>query len=196
MKAELLRTQKEVADYKFAWDSSSIVAITDASGIIIHVNENFCKISKYRPDELIGNTHKVVNSGHHPYQFFNSLWKTISGGKIWKGEIKNRAKDGSFYWVDTTIVPFIDTAGKPYQYMAIRNDITARKRAEEEIIVLNGTLEHKVAERTAQLTKAQKDIDHIFEMVSEVFFSFDAGIPRFMRVSPSCQKVFGYTSGN
>jgi PAS domain S-box-containing protein len=194
MKSELAKTQQEVADYKYALDSSSIVAITDAEGIILYANENFCRISQYSAGELLGKTHKIINSGYHPKQFFTELWATITSGKVWKGEIKNRARDGSFYWVDTTIVPFIDGTGRPYQYLAIRNDITQRKEAEEKIVSLNTALEQKVNAGTAQLLQVNKELDHLLEMVSEVFFSFDIGSQRFLRVSPSCLKVFGYTN--
>jgi PAS domain S-box-containing protein len=130
----LQQTIQELFAYKYALDESAIVAITDQKGIIKHVNDNFCKISKYSKEELIGQDHRIINSGYHEKAFIRNLWVTIAKGNIWKGELKNKTKDGSFYWVDTTIVPFLNENGKPYQYAAIKSDITERKLNEEKII--------------------------------------------------------------
>jgi PAS domain S-box-containing protein len=163
---QLQRTQSEISDYKHALDESSIVAITDQKGIIKHVNNNFCKISKYSAPELIGQDHRIINSGHHPKEFIRNLWVTIANGRIWRGELKNKAKDGSFYWVDTTIVPFLSEKGKPYQYLAIRSDITPRKLAEEEILHINENLEKKIKERTYELTEALEREKELNDMKS------------------------------
>jgi PAS domain S-box-containing protein len=115
-------------------DQYSIVAITDKNGIITYVNKEFCRISGYSENELLGKTHSILKSGHHPPKFYKDLWKTISSGHVWRSEIKNKAKNGSFYWVKTIIVPFLDHRGNPQEYYSIRTDITEQKRLQEELI--------------------------------------------------------------
>jgi PAS domain S-box-containing protein len=143
---ELEKSMKALEDYKFSLDQSAIIAFTDQKGVITSVNENFCKISKYKNDEVVGKTHRIINSNYHPKDFFIDLWKTIAAGKVWRGEVKNKAKDGSFYWVDTTIVPFLDKKDRPFQYLAIRFDITERKKAEHERNSLQATIENSLNE--------------------------------------------------
>ena len=150
------KTLKEIADYKVALDEAAIVAITDQKGTIMHANDNFCKISKYSREELIGQDHRIVNSGYHSKEYIRNLWATIANGKVWKGELKNKAKDGTTYWVDTTIIPFLNEEGKPYQYVAIRADITERKVMDERILQLNNELEQRVEDRTEALRESEK----------------------------------------
>jgi len=133
LRRSLKATSKELADLKFALDEAAIVAITDQRGVITFVNDKFCEISKYTRDELVGQDHRIVNSTYHPKEFIRKIWTTIAKGQTWHGELRNKTKDGSYYWVDTTIVPFLDDHGKPYQYIAIRFDITERKLAEHRI---------------------------------------------------------------
>ena len=155
----LQATLRELEYQKIALDEHAIVSITDAKGVIKYVNDRFCGISQYDKLELLGKTHAILTSGHHPPEFFGDMWATIASGKVWRGEIRNRRKSGSHYWVETTIVPFLDEARRPYQYVSIRTDITSLKEAEAELRDAKELLEQRVEARTEELRRAKKELE-------------------------------------
>lgn len=130
---ELGDLERRLKDQIHALDQSAIVAITNAKGVISYVNPMFCELSEYTQEELIGQTHAIVNSSYHDRDFFLDMWRTIGKGQVWRGEVRNKAKSGRYYWVDTTIVPFVDANGSVEQFVAIRYDITDKKNTEAEL---------------------------------------------------------------
>ena len=125
--------ERRLEELRFALNAHSIIAVTDKRGVILDVNDRFCEVSKYSKAELIGQTHRLINSGYHPSEFFKEMWRVIGRGNVWRNEVCNRAKDGTEYWVDTTIVPLLDERGKPKRYVAIRTEETQRRQAEAKV---------------------------------------------------------------
>jgi len=151
--------------YKSALDEHAIFAVTDARGVIVYVNDKFCQISGYSRDEVVGKDHRLINSGHHPKSFFADLYRTIHAGKVWHGQICNRAKDGSTYWVQTTIVPQTDGQRRPSRFIAIRSDITQQKQAEHALQQATVELRSHVAARSAEVAVSEQRFQALADSV-------------------------------
>lgn len=178
---------EELSSIKQALDVAAIVAITDEKGNIIHANDKFCEISKYSREELLGKNHRIINSGFHPKEFFIEMWKTISSGQVWENEICNRAKDGSIYWVNTCIIPFLNENKKPYQYVSISYEITARKEAERKLKVYADKLEKSNRELENFASIAAHDLQ---EPLRKVLAFSDRLISRFSEQLPEDAKNY------
>lgn len=198
------RTEKELNDYKQALDASSIVAITDKKGLIIYANENFSRISKYGIDELIGKDHRIVNSGYHPRSYMKEMWKTITQGEIWRGEFRNKTKDGNIYWVDATIIPFLDRDGHPYQYLSIRNDITQRKFAEESMLQMKEQMHEQRLQEQKKLTRVminaqERERNHIGRELHDNVNQILAGTKIYLgmaaKKNPQARELIDYSLG-
>jgi len=165
---------KRLQEIQFALDKSVVLSITDANGILQYVNEKFCVLSKFTKEELLGQPYSIVNSGYHSKAFFEELWETITHGDIWEGEICNQAKDGSIFWLMTTIIPFKDEAGQPTQYVAIRKDITETKTVERKLQQLTVELEDRVFQRTQNLEALNEEFSGIILHYEQLFSSMQS----------------------
>jgi PAS domain S-box-containing protein len=204
----LMAKYGQASDIYKVLNDHSIIAITNKQGMLTYVNDKFCTISQYSPEELLGHTHKVSKSDHHPASFFAGLWQTISKGEIWKGEIKNRAKDGSYYSLQTVIIPLMDSQGEPEYYLSIHTDTTPSKQAEETIKnllteaqetneelkaseeELRQTLEHAVAVSN-KIAQSEKMYRLISESMRDMICLHDLD-GRYTYISPSVKALLGY----
>lgn len=174
--AKLKSMKHDISDYEYALDESSIVSVTDKNGIIQHVNDNFCEISKYKREELMGQHHRIIDFGYHSKEFISNLWATIASGNIWKGELKTKAKDGTDYWVDTTIVPFLDEERMPYKYLSFNIDITQRK--------LN----------QIKLKNSEERYRNLYENAIASILYTDMKTLKVVEANQMCVELFGYDS--
>lgn len=191
--AELLReANQDLLFQKEALDQHNIVSIADGQGNIIAVNDKFCEASQYSREELLGRNHRIVKSGQHPAALYDDLWATISAGRIWHGEICNRRKDGTFYWMDSTILPFLDKTGLPTSYVAVRTDITQTKAAQLVLQRSRDELERLVKERTAKLAEQEEMLRGITDAAQDAVILIDQS-DAVTYWNPAATAMFGYT---
>lgn len=188
---KLEEANRQLEYQKLAMDQHDIVSIADVDGNILYVNDKFCEISQYSREELVGANHRLLKSTMHPDRFYEGMWRAISAGRIWNGEVCNRKKDGTFYWVTTTIVPFLDDTGVPYQYVSVRTDITDTKEAQQVLMRGRDELEQLVRERTAELAEREDVLRGITNVAHDAVIMLD----RRSAVTfwnPAAEKIFGY----
>lgn len=190
---QLQEANHSLESLRMAMDHHGIVSITDTQGNITFANDKFCQISEYQRSELIGQNHRILNSGTHPSSFFDEMWHTISAGKIWQGEVCNRSKSGRNYWVSSTIVPFLDDSGLPYQYISVRTDISAIKEAELVLMRGKSELEALVHERTAELEEREELLRSIASAAQDAVIMIDSE-GNVTHWNPAAEKMFGYSS--
>lgn len=171
------------------------VSVADAHGVLRYVSDRFCEVSRYTRAEFLGRSYRVVNSGHHPPEFWRELWTTILAGRVWRGIIRNRGKDGAPFWVETTITPEPDAAGTPRWFLAIHTDVTRLKRVEEELRRLTCDLERHVRERTEQVQQSEKLYRLLLSSVTDYHYTVEVrgGQAVATTHTPSCLAVTGYS---
>lgn len=188
----LQSSNRELEFQKLTLDRHAIVSMADVSGKIIYVNDMFCQVSQYSRDELLGQDHRLLNSGHHPKAFFASMWRTISSGQVWQDEVCNRKKNGELYWVATTILPFLDSSGKPERYVSVRTEITAIRQAEAVLRENKAQLEQMVAERTRELEESRNIMQSITGAAQDAIVMIDDGAHT-TYWNEAAEHLFGYS---
>jgi len=174
-----------------ALNEHNIVSVSDIHGNITAANKKFCEISQYTLEELLGQNHRLLKSGRHPDSFYDALWATISSGKVWHGEICNRGKDGSLYWVDSTILPFIGDDGLPSRYVSVRTDITSIKEAQHVLERSHHELENLVKLRTGELAEREEVMHSITNAAQDAVIMLNhAGLVTYW--NPAARKMFGF----